>query len=348
MSDLTSATEEASGQLSWGLVTRHAAGGDCAILFGSSEETLGVSEEDLREKGLEAFIVGQAPTPAPWREPTVDTVRFLIRDAKGRPRWLESRSRQESDGQILMATHGLLTPALEESLLANARVSLGGSLLGPIAHEVNNVVQGISCAEFLLRDSIESDQPIDVEDIDQLTETASLLTKLAAALQRYARLEFREPEELQLHWQVDDAMSLLRTTGVAKTIDVDLQVADAQTAVVWSAAELNLLLSALFANAAEAARQGPDPRVSVSARVEGGTIELAVRNSGSAFDPSSADHPFVTSKPRHRHAGLGLTAATAIVTHHGGTLRYVQPECGGTEVRVEVPADIRKLKSEGG
>ena len=83
-------------------------------------------------------------------------------------------------------------------------------------------------------------------------------------------------------------------------------------------------LCALFGNAldnaAEAAQDAPDKRVTVRARADKGLLMLRVRNAYMGERQQAADGLFATTKADRRAHGLGLRGMREIAARYGGTL----------------------------
>ena len=101
-------------------------------------------------------------------------------------------------------------------------------------------------------------------------------------------------------------------------------------------------LRRLFSNLVEnAIRYGAS--AVLSWRVDGGSVEIIVRDEGPGFDPAMTDRlfePFVRGDPsRNRETGgtgLGLAIVLSITEAHGGTVALDNGPSGGV-VRVRLP-----------
>jgi two-component system sensor kinase FixL len=72
--------------------------------------------------------------------------------------------------------------------------------------------------------------------------------------------------------------------------------------------------------------------------MEGGRVELAVKDNGTGFDPdqlSDPFKPFVTTK--NEGLGIGLTISKTIIEAHGGLIRVENNPDGGACIRIELP-----------
>lgn len=103
---------------------------------------------------------------------------------------------------------------------------------------------------------------------------------------------------------------------------------------------LELVLSSLVANAAEAIPPGRAGRIELSAGRAGDRVRIAVRDDGEGMPPDvlrRAFDPFFTTKPAGGGAGLGLPVARGIVEASGGSLRLESAPGAGTKAVVELP-----------
>lgn len=324
---------------SYTVVTTHR-DGEVQLLFGDPEGLFAVDANSLLAGGYAALLVGEMPEPCAWTVPC-DSCVYLIRDPRGGFHWLESRSVLAPDGRLVMNTRlALWDPS---DLIRTARLATGGGLMGPIAHELNNIVQGVSSAAYLFRDCIEQGDPIEAEDINQLSETATELGRLSEGLQNFARIAEADSEELDLANMLSRSVKLLRASGRLKTLEIALEIPESLPSLRWRQFELDFLLLALIDNAADAAIGGASlSKVGIRvALIDDGHLQLQVTDSGDddsteSFSMATWQAPFASSKARHRHLGLGLSGVSLILAMRGGHLELLRTE-SGTCVRAVLP-----------
>lgn len=325
------ATAHAAG---WCLVSRHRKGEEPVVLFGEPLPVLGIPAAEFFERELESRIVAGLAEAWPWHRPCDSTV-FLVADEKEGARWIECCSKPSSDGGLIVSTRPVDHGGYEE-FLRTARIALGGSLLGPMAHELNNLVQGLASAEYLFRDCLESGDPIDIEDVDQLAETVARLTSIGAGIQRYARTEPGPREHLRLRDVVDRGAKLLESVGRLGLVEWNAAIPEDLPELEWRPDELEFVILALLSNAVEGSlTMDVDRQIRIRAFASGDSIQLELWNSGEPMDWNVQCRPWVTSKPRNRHLGIGLSVATAIVHARGGSI-----VCGGgagTSLEIRLP-----------
>jgi signal transduction histidine kinase len=119
--------------------------------------------------------------------------------------------------------------------------------------------------------------------------------------------------------------------------DVDVRVTGGQHSIQADAELLQIVLSNLMLNAAQA-MEG-EGRIDVAIRRRDGWCDLVISDTGPGMPAETRDRlfePFYTTK--HRGTGLGLPTAKRLVELHGGTIAAACPAGGGTTVTISFPA----------
>ncbi len=305
----------------WCLVTHHREGQPSETLCGDPMAIFGIPIEEVCPARIEACIIGTPPKDCAWRLPCEQSV-YLFK-AGSRVCWMESTSVAAAQGGIIMTTRPVPNGD-SESFFPLARLSLGGSLLGPLAHEFNNIVQGLASGEYLLRDCLEQGEPVEIEDVEQISEATADLKSMGAVLQCFARLSQGDAQLVLLPRLITRAATLLQRAGRMRIVSFDVVVEENLPDIHWRETELDFILVALLSNAVDASLEGAgDAWVKLSVGVNHGHLELEIRNSGAPIILAKAAIPGKSSKAAHRHAGLGLSTVMALVYSRGGALDVV-------------------------
>jgi PAS domain S-box-containing protein len=98
----------------------------------------------------------------------------------------------------------------------------------------------------------------------------------------------------------------------------------------------------LLSNAVKYTRPAAEPRVTVSARETGASIEYTVRDNGAGFDPAHAGRLFDIFSRLHdsrvfEGTGVGLALVRRIVERHGGTVRAEGAPGSGASFHFTLP-----------
>jgi signal transduction histidine kinase len=98
----------------------------------------------------------------------------------------------------------------------------------------------------------------------------------------------------------------------------------------------------LLVNAAQASPGGGE--VSLTTRVSGDLVEVAIADNGCGIGPTELNRvfdPFFTTKAVGEGTGLGLSISYGIVQRHAGTITVESHEGQGSTFTVRIPIDAR-------
>ena len=133
-----------------------------------------------------------------------------------------------------------------------------------------------------------------------------------------------------------------RSSRVSVTVALEIEPAGDLTASV-NRVQFELVVHNLLRNALQAAPRGGT--VKIGSGSDAGKVWLEVRDTGPGVPEELRERifePFVTSRQGRGGTGLGLAITRDIVIAHGGTIRALPNEGGGTVMRVEVPTQQEK------
>ncbi len=109
---------------------------------------------------------------------------------------------------------------------------------------------------------------------------------------------------------------------------------------------LNLINNAFYAVAEKEKKLGHEnyePRVTVSTKkLNAGKIQIIIKDNGNGIPDSVKDkifQPFFTTKPTGEGTGLGLSLSYDIVKAHGGEIKMVTIQGGGTDFVINLPME---------
>jgi two-component system cell cycle sensor histidine kinase/response regulator CckA len=226
--------------------------------------------------------------------------------------------------------HGLLVDA--------QKMEAVGRLASGLAHDFNNVLQGIMSLVEVLRI-----HPASSERVAGVARSLQERAQQGAALTRHLTLLSRrvEPhiEALDLGKIVAEEAEMLRTMLPAN-IAVEQERASQRVGVLGDPEQLKQVVMNLAANAAAAMPDGGRLLLRTG-RSDDGWVWLDVSDTGVGI-PGEIQHrvfePFFTTKDPGRSSGLGLTVVKDIVSRHRGQVRVASTEGVGSTFRIELPA----------
>ena len=226
------------------------------------------------------------------------------------------------DEFMSIAAHELRSPLVALQLQIESLAASNGNLLPAQQVKVNRAVRN-------------------------LHRMSSLITTLLDVA-RIARGELKlDRKQLELAPIVAEAID--RLSEVAETAHCEV-VADLEAGIAgrWDPLRMGQVVSNLLTNAFKYA---PRTRVDVTLRRDDDIATLRVSDRGPGIPPGTHERVFErferAGTTRSSGMGLGLYVAREIVSAHGGTIRAVDREGGGTEVELRLPIrDTRDMLPE--
>ncbi len=315
-------------------------------------EMLGYDAASPPAEGVFAFSPGEEDREALAR---------AIDEARGQGSWFGRVRRRRTDGRIipvevrmqritgeanpLIFTIGRdITEELEQEqrLRRVERLASVGTLIGGVAHELNNPLAAIvGFVQLLLLD----DRPAaEREDLETIRREAERMAKIVSDLRLIARdtqEESRTTEAVDLNEAVRHVLRTrsypLRTHNVQVEEDLEAELPP----VLGDRGQLEQVLINLVVNAEQALDEtAGERRLTVRTRRSRAGVSLFVLDNGPGIAPAHVERlfdPFFTTKPPGEGTGLGLSLVHRIVAEHGGEI-HVESEVGvETCFRIDLP-----------
>ena len=245
------------------------------------------------------------------------------------------------DGRVVALDDITEQLKLEQRLAEQERLASLGRLAAGLAHEVNTPVTGIASYAQLLRELTPPNDPRSPLAL-KLEEQAFRVSRIVTNLLELARPSGFERQIVNLSVLARDEISQMRAEAERTGVALELEPTGDLTAQV-NRVQFELVVHNLLRNAIQAT--GPGGTVEVRLGADDGRIWFEVRDTGPGVPEQLRDRifePFVTSREGRGGTGLGLAITKDIVAAHGGTIRALAREGGGTVMRVEVPTRMEK------
>ena len=262
-------------------------------------------------------------------EPWEDTYPILGKD--GNYRWFLSRALPIRDANAnIVRWFGTNTDITErqqaeEALVKSERLAAMGRLAGMIAHEINNPLEAISNAFYLLRDH------------PSLDEEARYYSRLAAEeLGRVAHItkqtlsfyrESQQQTQVSLAEILDNVLELQSRRLQLNAIKVEKQYR-CDGVIQGFPVELKQVFLNIIGNAVQAMPDGGRLRVRLFRGTERALgrqgVRVSVYDTGSGIRPEHAKkifEPFFSTKEA-KGTGLGLWISKGIIQKYEGTIRF--------------------------
>lgn len=232
--------------------------------------------------------------------------------------------------------------AREQQLRRAERLASVGTLIGGVAHELNNPLSSIKgFAQLMLLDERPEE---DREALEIMRREAERAAKIVADLRLVARRTQDaglERAPVDLNEVVAHVLKLRRYALTTRNVELREDLAARLPPVLADRAQAEQVLLNLMVNAEQAlAGHEGERRLIVRTRASGGGVAVHVVDSGPGIRPDHLDRifdPFWTTKPPGEGTGLGLSLVHSIVTEHGGEVRVDSEPGKGAAFTVTFP-----------
>jgi len=233
---------------------------------------------------------------------------------------------------------------LEQVLFDSEKLAATGRLAASIAHEINNPLEAVQNALYLLEKELGADA-----NNRQYLDIASRETQRMSRILRQMLGFYRQQEamsETDLNALVEEAGGLVVKRVRERGVQIANQLDPALPRIRASADQLKQVLLNLLLNAADSMPKGGT--ITVATQAGAGTetevfgrdaVQIQVRDTGEGIpDEMIAQifEPFFSTKPG-KGTGLGLWVSQGIVQSHGGTMRVRSRLGRGTTFIITLP-----------
>jgi two-component system NtrC family sensor kinase len=235
---------------------------------------------------------------------------------------------------------------LEQQLAESEKLAAVGRLAAAVAHEINNPLEAIKNALYLLVTRIPADDPN-----RSFLEIASRETERVSAIIRqmlgfYRQTPFRQP--VDVNHLLREVAALLERQLRRSRVTLTLQLSPHLPLVLGSGDQLKQVFLNLFLNAQEAMPEGGRLTVTTHLAKDGDRelllpaewIVVQVQDTGIGIPEEHQRHifePFFSTKREQKGTGLGLWVSMGIIQQHGGQMRVRSRPGRGTTFIIALP-----------
>jgi DNA-binding response OmpR family regulator/signal transduction histidine kinase len=244
----------------------------------------------------------------------------------------------------------------QDQVVASSRLKALGEMAAGVAHDFNNVLNGVLGRAQLIRVSLRESPP----QLTKALEYGDVIEKLSVQgaetvrrIQEFARIRKDRPNQLMdLNQAVRLGVDLTRpkwseesrAAGIA--VEVKLELEDNAPAITGTPEEVGQIISNLIFNAVEAMPNGG--RVNVQTARRGKSVCLVITDTGCGMTEETRTRlfePFYTTKTNGQ--GLGMSVVYGIVQRMGGEIEVESVEGAGTTIAIAFPAQAGAPREAG-
>jgi signal transduction histidine kinase len=225
-----------------------------------------------------------------------------------------------------------------DTLVALNRSTIAARLLSGVVHDVNNALQVISGTVELLSSRADI-PPTILPSLERLGRQTSRAATVLADVQQFTRGVLTDTGRVNLREVAEHSLTLRAFSIKRANLTSRLQASETlQFHVNGNRALLQQALLNLIVNAEQAlAGRGGEILIELDAEDAWMLVRVTDKGPGVAVEPADrAFDPFVSTRGAWEGAGLGLWAARAIASEHGGEVA-IQTSSAGTTAIMRLP-----------
>jgi PAS domain S-box-containing protein len=331
----------------------------------AARKIYGYTADEWQHVPLSELYVNPAEMVVSLEKQRAAVFEYPMRHKSGRQIWIRGTSNlvdNEASGRV--EVHGYFEDVseqkdmetqnvlLEEQFRQAQKMEAVGQLTAGIAHNFNNMLQGISGNLQLAILDAEGEMQTMLGDADRVTHRAAGMVR---QLMMFSRQGIQPVlRAVQLEAVVQNTVDICVRTFERK-ISIEVEV-DAQIHVVADPGLLQQVFLNMLINARDAVleqgvespwirihavvAQEADPEVSGHLPKGCPIVQITIDDNGIGMDPETQQRifePFFTTKPVDCGTGLGLATVSGIITQHEGWVRCDSRLHKGTSFHVYLP-----------
>ncbi|MBK8090436.1 MAG: hypothetical protein IPK32_00150 [Verrucomicrobiaceae bacterium] len=260
-----------------------------------------------------------------------------------RQREFDARVKIEEQREELAARNEELTTTLkrlretEAQLDQSEKLASIGRLSAGIVHEINNPLNYVKSAIFLLKKKGKNMPPDIAESVNRIAadigEGIDRVAAIVSDLRTFSHPENRGSRPVNLHEISRKALRLLNKEISDRCVTLIDEMPEGITAQGDENHLIQILIN-LIQNSLDALPGRPEPQILLKAAENGPRIDLIVRDNGSGIPKANLDKifdPFFTTKPVGQGMGLGLSLCFRMIQGMGGEVQVESVEGSHTQ-----------------
>ncbi|HUR91935.1 MAG TPA: ATP-binding protein [Gemmatimonadaceae bacterium] len=232
--------------------------------------------------------------------------------------------------------------AMRAQIIERERLASIGSIVGGVAHEINNPLSSISAfAQLLLNEDGLSESQRD--SLEAIYAEAMRAANVIKDLRAFARRSASENRAVDLNEIIGRTVRLRGYQMDSGHVAVRTELDPNLPMVTGDPQQLQQVVVNLMSNAIAAMKDGGELLIATCAErsTENKRVLVEFTDTGQGIPEGLRDRifdPFLASQGFGEGVGMGLSVSYGIVAAHGGQLRLVDGSPGNTKFVVELPA----------
>jgi len=243
--------------------------------------------------------------------------------------------------------------AVEHRLAQGQQLIAMGTMLGGVAHSINNHLTPVIALAEMMRADLPPDSD-EAQDLSKIAQAAFDASGMLNRLKGLARSDNHFSGQTEIGSATTNAVDLARKVS-SKAVSFRLDIQPLRDKVALSAVALEVVLINLINNAIDAMQDKPGrigialdhsappkgiPSTQPDRRFSGAWVRLQVSDNGRGMTGEEAGRmfdPFFTTKPVGKGTGLGLSETFGIIDKAGGVFDVSSSPGQGTQIGIYLP-----------
>jgi C4-dicarboxylate-specific signal transduction histidine kinase len=226
----------------------------------------------------------------------------------------------------------------QDHMLQMEKLSALGTLVGGVAHEINNPLMGVmNFVEFV---SDRTEDPKSKHVLGQALQQIQRIKNIVSSMLVFMHQKTAQTGSCSLEEVLDQTLLLLAGELRKHAIQLHTQIPVNLPNFACSAESMQQILINLLINARDALSGIVQPAIEISVSSAEKMLELSIKDNGPGIPESVQSRmfdPFFTTKPPGQGTGLGLSVTRRLLQDIGGSI-VVESRVGeGCRLRLRFP-----------
>ncbi|MBS4049652.1 MAG: AAA family ATPase [Methylomonas sp.] len=224
----------------------------------------------------------------------------------------------------------------QEHMLQMEKLSAMGTLVGGVAHEINNPLMGVmNFVEFV---ADRTDDPKSKQILEQALQQIQRIKKIVSNMLVFMRSKSVTGGHCCFSEVLEQSLLLLEGELRKAAITIEMDIPDTLPDIACPAECLQQILVNLLINARDALLDSAQPKIEIIAMLNGQTLAVSISDSGPGISQevqSRMFDPFFTTKPPGKGTGLGLSVTRRLIQDIGGSINIESQPGAGCRIRLD-------------